>query len=180
MPPELENASVIFTDEAEAAIKKSLARWERRLRARALDEAVRARGVPAEVTGSDIERASNRLGNRGFVDGRKTVRFRSHSSDEYRFRELRAPELNEKQVEKSKTPSALIAKLYIWLGLAGTFGGLLYAPVFHRYKALAADPAWRIGFLLATTSFCIFVTGIIFKTFIQKRRRDTRSAITTN
>lgn len=171
MPAELENVSVIFTDEAEAAIKKSLARWERRLRARALDEAVRTRGVPAEVTASDIERAANRLGNRKYIASRGSERFLAHGPRDYEILEaFRNSGPDEARRNRRQTFSSLLAKVYIWLGITGTIAGILYAPILHRYKTLSADPSWRFGLLVAAAGLCMFGIGLAFKVFLSRVR----------
>ena len=73
MPTELESSSITFTDEAEIVLRKLLSRFDRQVRSRAVEEAVRRRGVPAEITGSDVQRAFNRLMFRGLRTERERV-----------------------------------------------------------------------------------------------------------
>ncbi|MGA2475350.1 MAG: hypothetical protein ABSF73_01900 [Terriglobia bacterium] len=58
---ELQRLSVTFTEEAEIALAQRLRRLERQLRGAAVEEAVRARGTPGEVTSSDIHKAYSEL-----------------------------------------------------------------------------------------------------------------------
>jgi hypothetical protein len=57
MAVEIEKPAISYTDEAQVALQRSLLLLERSIRARAADQAIKSRGTPAEVTGSDIEKA---------------------------------------------------------------------------------------------------------------------------
>src|SRR5690349_12115293 len=59
----LETPTIVFTEEAEAALRRAMMQHERRLRSNAVEFAVRARGTPAEITASDIQRAYNVIRN---------------------------------------------------------------------------------------------------------------------
>jgi hypothetical protein len=173
MPAELENTSVMFTEEAEVALKRGLSRLERRLRGRAVDEAVRTRGVPAEVTGSDIERALNKVMNRRYLPNREWERsFVLHPGQRRVLGGFVTSDPEDRQREHRRSLSEWVARLYMWVGAVGALAGVCYAPVYHRFRMLSADPAWRLGFLMAAASFCMFILGLGFKIYLSKVRLD--------
>src|SRR5260370_9524051 len=99
MPVEIEKPTVSFTDEAQRVLQQSLLRLERRIRAKAADHAIKSRGTPSEVTGSDIEKAYREL-----IDpGPRTLVPDSIKDD-------------RKQWRKSAT-LRFISRLYVWFGL---------------------------------------------------------------
>ena len=159
MPAELENATIMFTDEAEVALKKEMARIERRIRGRAIDEAVRSRGVPAEVTGSDIARASRTFMYRMYRND-----FRSSASgrisESRGIRDFVTSEASRHR-DRVRTISDLLPNFYIWLGLLTTIIGLLYPPIYYRYRILAQDRIWRSGLFIGATGLAIFFLGVL-------------------
>jgi hypothetical protein len=176
MPAELENTSITFTDEAETALHKRLLRLERELRGRAIDEAVRTRGLPAEVTGSDIQRAFNRIMSRRYLPGRDVERtsFAFHPGAQI-TRGFGISEIEGHQRERNirRSLSERVANFYAWLGFVIGLIGLLWAPVYHRVKNLSiADPIWRFGFLVAGAGLAMSFVGIAAGLFFSKIRRD--------
>jgi hypothetical protein len=171
MATDIENSSISFTEEAEVTLKRQVSRYERKIRAFALEAAVRSRGLPAEVTGSDVIRATGKLNERFLPEirrhGRYIYRDESGISSENM---VRVPYLDRGGIKRGKLPLERVAHLYAWLGAVGTIVGLVWAPAYHAVRMLSADPAWRIGFIVAEFSFAMFVSGIAVKFYVTKVR----------
>ena len=176
MSTETEQTSTVFTEEAETALRRIVSRYERRVRGRALEEAVRARGVPAEVTGSDVQRASLHVVRPTYVPSyaqrRRQERFDFEDLPLGMARIRMAERVNA--VARRTTVLERAARLYVWIGAVGTVIGLVWAPAYHKVRILSADPAWRVGFIIAQASFAMLVIGVtvkIYSSWIQSRRR---------
>lgn len=174
MPTETERTSISFTGEAELALRRTLGRFERQLRAKAADEAVRSRGVPAEVTGSDI--------NKAFLEIVAIHRVPPHLLNRVRRGELPfevAEEFLEREKTREKRPQRpkhfieKLSSLYIWAGVFIAIFGLLYAPIYKTFLGLIADPAWKTGLLIFATGTAVAVVGFVSR-FVFRRRPGTR------
>lgn len=181
MPAELENTSITFTDEAETALSRRLSRFERELRGRAIDEAVRTRGIPAEVTGSDVQRAFDRIMTRRFRAARDADRAFAFHPVAHITREFNMPELElSRRALARRSLSERVANLYMWLGIVLAIVGVMWAPIYHRVKdLLAGDPVWRFGLLLAGGGLASFLVGVLARFFLTTRLRLERAHIKT-
>jgi hypothetical protein len=177
MPAELENTSITFTDEAETALSKRLLRFERELRGRAIDEAVRTRGIPAEVTGSDVQRAFDRMMTRRFRTARDVDRTFAFHPGAHMTREFSMPGLDLRQRALARRSlSERVANLYMWLGVVLAVVGVMWAPIYHRVKDLSSgDPIWRFGLLLAGGGLATFLVGVLARLFFTTRLRLERT-----
>jgi hypothetical protein len=171
MPAELDSPSATFTEEAEVALRRALMRLERQLRGAAMDDAVRQRGLPAEVTGSDVERA--------FMRTRRATRQLAPADTEQWWDDWNRTFRNQEsgtrpgrlQTDVRFPMSQRLATAYIWGGLLLAVCGVLYPPLYHRFKELAIDPTWRFGLVLSATGVATSVIGILVKTMFAKRFR---------
>jgi hypothetical protein len=170
MSTDIENLSVTFTEEAESALRRIVARVERQIRARASEEAIRNRGIPAEVTGSDVQRASNRS-LRGYGYGTSTHFSRRRLREDSRFgnrRIISGPSISTRK----RSSLERLASLYVWLGVIGLVFGLLWAPTSSLIKVLWANPAWRAGLVITQAAGVTLALGIAVKFYARKIRQN--------
>jgi hypothetical protein len=174
MATELENASITFTEEAEVALRRAISRVERQVRGRAVEEAVRRRGVPAEVTGSDIQRAFSRFMFRR-ISARERERATFYGGEHLVPSKFTESGIELEQGRSKKKLYERIASGYIWTGAAAMLVGLLWAPTAHWVRNLASDPAWRFGFLVTVAGFATLVVGIFVKFYVAKLLNNRRN-----
>jgi hypothetical protein len=176
MPLDAERStpSVTFTEEAELALERELKRTERRLRAKAIEESIRSRGFPAEVTGTDIARASKDLSPRQILrEERFPGRFLHPEidvpMDERSIRIQAKAEAEERQWKK--TGFYKISTLYFWLGFATAIIGLFY-PLLHRILVnINQSPLWRQSALICASGVMLMFVGLFFRSQFRKRYR---------
>jgi hypothetical protein len=179
MAIEAEKQTVVFTDEAEISLRRALHRTESRLRTAAIEEAVRRRGFPAEVTGSDVSRATRVAlgGPSPTVEERN--KFVHSPIDEFmkeqqfieQYREFRKP------FRRTGTIDAM-ARVYGWFGAVLTFAGVLIPSFYTLYKSLSHDFAWRIGLMISATGIIMALLSLLLREFSSKflrTHRDERS-----
>jgi hypothetical protein len=146
MAIEIEKAAISFTDEAELALNRSISRLERRVRARAADLAIKSRGTPAEVTGSDIERA---------------------------YRDILRPTPGEPLEEKVLSNRRLrkshmlhfVSTVYVWLGVVTAIVGGLYPYV----QARLANPTFRLSTAITLTGLALSGLGLLLREYTHQR-----------
>jgi uncharacterized membrane protein len=146
MAVEIEKTAVSFTDEAELALNRSISRLERRVRARAADLAIKSRGTPAEVTGSDIERA---------------------------YRDILRPNAGEPFEEKLQSARRLrkshtlhfISTVYVWLGLVTAIVGGLYPYIQARF----ANPTFRLSMAITLIGLALSGLGFFLREYTRQR-----------
>jgi len=147
MAVEIEKPAVSFTGEAEMALNRSVSRLERRLRAKAANLAIKSRGTPAEVTGSDVERAYRDVLRLDIPE-----RYEDKLDDERRLRRLRRLHL--------------VSMMYMLIGLVIAVAGGLY-PYVHEHLG---NPTFRLS--VATVSAGLAVSGVGFFLREYTRQRD--------
>lgn len=172
MATDVPSLSVNFSEEAESAIRKATARYERRLRAQALDEAVRSRGVPAEVTGSDIAKADFELRSR------RDIRRGFSRLEQRRIMESRERNL-QSEIEgwshQSPYLSSLerVAALYVRFGAFVAAAGVGILIFYRAYVQVKTDPVSRIGLLVTAAGLATIMLGyavrILQKSFYRRR-----------
>jgi hypothetical protein len=172
MATDVPSLSVNFSEEAEHAIQKATARYERRLRAQALDAAVRSRGVPAEVTGSDIAKADFDL------RARREIRRGFSRLEERRLLESRDRGTQtdiEHWIHRPPYLSALdrVASLYIRLGAFTALAGVGILLFYRAYIQVKTDPVSRVGLLVTAAGLGTVLLGyavrVIQKGFYKRR-----------
>ena len=173
--PQIEQTSASFTEEAEAAVQKSLHRVERRLRLKALDEALRTRGWPPEVTASDVFKAEvelrpsrdprnpRDLRNLRDLDDRSYLRALEERAD---F--LRSERPPNRRVSRAWRLLDTITRVYLVIGVIFAVGGLLYAPLLDRITLLLHDANWKRGLTLSLSGALLVVMSVLFR-WINKR-----------
>lgn len=171
MPIEAERTSVTFTDEAEVVLRRLLNRLDRQLRGNAIDEAVRARGFPAEITGSDVHKASM-----GFFATRRLApnvrdRIAHGETPSQVFSEFLEVEEKSKRAKRPKSSTEKLASLYMRFGIAVAFGGLLYAPLLKGFMHLAGDPVWKIGLMISVSGIGLALMGYVLSRMLLRRQR---------
>jgi hypothetical protein len=173
-----ENA-VTFTSEAESAVEREVKRFERRLRAKSIETSIRARGFPAEVTGTDVAKTSADL-------GRVIERKRSAEIDSEIFHSLTPPPyftpIEEKETsEESRVKRTSLYKLftiYAWLGVITAVIGFLY-PIFHdSVLNLLHSEVGRQGILLTGSGVLFAIVAFAARNWIAnvstRKRRPVR------
>jgi hypothetical protein len=167
MPSPLEHASASFTEEAEAAVQKALQRIERRLRGKALEEAMRTRGWPLEVTASDVHRAEfewrPRRDSSNSPRERALLRF-SEDKEGALLSNLGARNASR----KPKRLLDVLALAYQVIGLFFAIAGLVYAPLLKRVSSLLHDPNWRRGLTLSLVGSTLFLMSALVR-WMQKK-----------
>jgi hypothetical protein len=158
MTVEMEKPAVSFTDEAQAAVQRSILRLERRIRARAADQAIKARGTPAEVTGSDIEKAYRELiGSSG-----RDLSVQSLQTDRRHWQRL--------------TWLRLVSVIYTWAGFFIALVGGIYP--FIRSQLL--NPSVKLSVTLAGSGLVVAGLGLTMRAYLKYReaiRRDEKGRI---
>src|SRR5205823_4824031 len=150
-------ASVEFTPEAESAIQRVVNRLERNIRALAVDEAVRARGVPAEVTGSDVSKVSvtfDLLGAMRMAPRRETSKETGAEDLRSYFRAL-LTDTNR----RASFNAQLLSKTYMVLGIALFIAGVVYVPFTKFIAELSSNAPLRRGSLIASVGLVIALLG---------------------
>jgi hypothetical protein len=167
--------SITFTDEAELALQRVLRRLERELRARAVDDAVRTRGVPAEVTGTDVNRAYSETRSVSRIVTRRSPYLDDpdlppHVRDQLYLQHFIHTEGTSE--ERRKSASERLAKMYIILGVIVGALGVLFPPLYKLGRGLLSEPIWRLG--LATSAFGILTAllGLGFQSYLQSRAAE--------
>jgi hypothetical protein len=145
MVVEIEKGSVSFTDEAQIALQRVLLRLERRIRAKAADQAIKSRGTPAEVTGSDVERAYRELSQPDSIDS---------------FQRL----ASERGFRRSHMVR-LVSKAYIFVGLVIAIAGGFY-PYFHERFA---NPTFRFSAAITLGGLVLSLVGFFFGEYMRQR-----------
>ena len=145
MPVEIERSAVSFTDEAQAALHRSLVQLERRIRAKAADNAIKSHGTPAEVTGSDIEKAY-----RDLIESNPRDVF-DESTQGSRGNWRRSTRLD------------VLASLYTWLGLfVAVCGG-----AFPFIRAQLANPTIRASALFVASGLLLAILGVVMRAYLR-------------
>jgi hypothetical protein len=135
--------SVQFTEEAEFVLRSELEQLVNDLRAAAAEEAVRTRGIPAEVTGSDMSRVFENLKGR-IATGSPTFEVERTSHFAARAERLR-----------------LIAEVYKWLGLVSFIGAISFILLPKILGPnLFSDPSTRLSAMIAVGG--VFASGLGF------------------
>lgn len=162
MPTDLEKQTVTFTESGEAAIRRTVHGVESRLRSNAIDEAVRRRGFPVEVTSSDVERASRHFGAQfaSRVGGSGTI---DALSAEYMLRD-RMMLQRYREMRRHKT-SVLdrVGSLYTRVGISLAVSGVVVPALYMLYRWLSHDFAWRIGLLTAAAGLLTAGMGFVLR-----------------
>lgn len=165
MPVEEVKGSIVFTDEAEVALRRTLNRLERRLRIRAVDEAVRARGVPAEVTSSDVNRASTEVS----LPRRLPPGVWSERPPEFGDRLFEPGEgLDAWQIPRFTVDRLLT--VYVLLGAVTALIGLIYPWVVEFLAKIQSDPLRRTGLLIAISGLMLALVSALLQRVLRKRR----------
>jgi hypothetical protein len=144
MPVEIEKPFVSFTEEAQRVLQHSVTRLERRIRAKAADNAIKSRGTPSEVTGSDVEKAYREILGSNLPQG-------------FSGRTLR-----ELRVRRKTSSLRFISTLYVWFGVLIAVCGGIYP--FIRVKML--DPTVRFSVLAAVSGLIVALLGVVFKAYL--------------
>jgi hypothetical protein len=151
MAVEIEKAAVSFTDEAELALTRSMSRLERRVRARAADLAIKSRGTPAEVTGSDVERAYREV-------------LRPNVGEP-----IEGKERSERRARKLYTLHFL-STMYTWLGLVIACLGILYPYIHDRL----ANPTFRLSVVISFTGLALAGVSYLFGQYARQHELARR------
>jgi hypothetical protein len=174
---------VTFTNEAESAIEREVQRFERRLRARAIEESIRSRGFPAEVTGTDVARSSREIATRrkvrggeylpeaGTVDEVEEIEHRLAYQKLLHADEQDSPEV--RNWRKSAIYKLLTA--YGWTGVAVAAAGSMYPLLHGAVLSLAHNPIWRQAFLLSTAGVALAVAGFSMRSYYRRKYTRIRS-----
>jgi len=170
-PGEIESSAISFTEEAETALKRFISRFERQVRGHALEEAVRRRGLPAEVTGSDVQRAFNHLMWRHVPPRDRSLAI--HSPESFFQERFGSPDTETRERDRPRHFYQRLASAYIWLGALAFLGGVIWAPASHFAARFAGDPAWRTGFYIALSGLVVALLGIVVR-FSFDRLLNTR------
>jgi len=144
MAVEIEKPAVSFTDEAQRALQTSLQRVERRIRAKAADLAIKARGTPTEVTASDIEKAYRELigsGTRDVFPGKTEI---------------------DRKLGRKTINLRFISTLYVWFGVLIALCGVTYP--FIRPKLI--DPSVRFSVLVGLSGLLVAALGQGLKAYL--------------
>ena len=141
MAVEIEKPSVSFTNEAQRALQHSLLRVERKIRARAADKAIKSRGTPSEVTGSDIEKAYRE------VIGRNTPNFSTDRMGD--------------QILRKDRRLQLMARFCIVLGLSSTVLAAIYPFIRNQLQ----NPSLRFSVILAVGGLFMAGIGLLVRVF---------------
>lgn len=168
MPIEAERTSVTFTEEAEVVLRRLLNRLDRQLRGNAIDEAVRARGLPAEITGTDVHKASMEL----LATRRLSPHVRNRLTRGEMLSQVFPGYIDEKarRAKPPKSPVEKIASLYMRFGIAVAFGGLLYAPLLKGFMHLVGDPVWKIGLMISLAGIGVALMGYVVSRMLLRRQ----------
>lgn len=176
MPTEVEGQAVKFTESAETAIRRAVHRLESRLRSAAINDAVRQRGFPAEVTSSDVERASRNVVREFGLSGAGGVTL-DPLATEYLLKErLMAGSYRAYRDRKAGVWDRL-AHAYIRLGVVFTVGGVAVPALYTLYKWLSHEFEWRIGLLIATIGILLSGSGFLLKEVAPKTSFLRREAL---
>ena len=156
MTVEMEKPAVSFTDEAQAAIQRSILRLERRIRARAADQAIKSRGTPAEVTGSDIEKAYREL-----LMG-------SYERDAV----LQSLHTDRKHWQRV-TWLRLVSVIYTWAGFFIALVGGIYPFI----RSQLQNPSVKLSVTLAASGLVVAGLGLTMRAYLKYReavRKDEK------
>jgi hypothetical protein len=145
MVVEIEKGSVSFTDEAQVSLQRVLLRLERRIRAKAADQAIKSHGTPAEVTGSDVERAYRELSQPDSIDS---------------FQRL----VSERKFRRSHMVR-LISKAYIFVGLVTALAGGFYPYIHDRL----ANPTFRLSAVITLSGLGLSGLGFFLGEYMRQR-----------
>jgi hypothetical protein len=173
---ELQRRSITFTEEAEAALAQKLRRLERQIRGDAIEEAVRGRGAPGEVTGSDINRAYFGL-------------FRSRRLPPAYYRDVifrgelppivgRGPVEEDMEPERESRPKTYLERIgtvYIKVGLIVAVGGVLFPLVARLVSTiLHASKQAQGGFLVAAAGLLTALFGYVARSMAETKLRQRK------
>jgi|HubBroStandDraft_6_1064221.scaffolds.fasta_scaffold200800_2 hypothetical protein len=167
--------SITFTDAAELALQQALRRLERDLRARAIDDAVRTRGVPAEVTSTDVNRAYSETRNVSRIVTRRTPYLDDpdlppHVREQlYLQHIIRAEGSSE---EHRKSASERLARAYIIFGAIVGSLGVLFPPLYKLGRGLLSEPIWRLGLATSAIGILTALLGVGFQSYLQSRAAE--------
>src|SRR5271157_3217305 len=133
MPSVERSSSISFTAEAELAVQRVLRRLERELRARAIDDAVRTRGVPAEVTSTDVNRAYSETRSVSRIVTRRGTYLDDPDlpvsvRDQLYLQHVARTEGTSE--ERRKSAFERLAKMYIIFGVVVCALGVLFPPLY--------------------------------------------------
>ena len=166
MPLESEHtdsASVVFTPEGEIALEREVKRFERKLRAAAIEASIRVRGFPAEVTSTDVSRSARQL-SRLRPLGLETddpLRRAFHINEMGRVEAISAsPDKQQNEALEKRWRRTAIYRLftiYAWLGMLTTVVGILYPIMHDSILNMLRSPLWRQGLLIAGTGLLLGV-----------------------
>ena len=155
MVVEIEKSSVSFTDEAHRSLQTSLARLERRIRAKAADEAIKSRGTPTEVTGSDIEKAYRMI-----VGLTPSGLFDERMQDEHNH-------------WRKAALLRLTSTVYTGFGIFLAIGGIVYP--FIRSQLL--NPSQRLSVMIAASGVLLAAVGMSMRSYLRYREFRRRENI---
>lgn len=162
MPTELDKQVVTFTESGEVAIRRAVHRVESRLRSSAIDEAVRQRGFPAEVTSSDVERASRHFATEFVSRTGATERFDPLSA-EYMLRDRITLQRYRDMHRRRTSVFERVGSIYTRVGVSLVVGGVVVPTLYMLYKSLSHDFAWRIGLMTAAAGLAMTASGFILR-----------------
>lgn len=168
MPLETEKQSVVFTDEAELALRRAVQRLESRLRRAVIEESVRQRGFPVEVTGSDVERAARHSTFALRARPDIAAGFDPIPADEALREKLLLTELFQSGRQRRNLTERM-ADAYTRVGIALAAGGILVPSLYVLYRSLSRDLPWRIGLLVCGTGIAMALIGVLMRAILAKR-----------
>src|ERR1700674_2117271 len=169
--------TVTFTTEAELALEREVARFERRLRAKAIEASVRTRGFPAEVTGTDVAKSSRDLSHLKTsvsADEEMVHHWSLQSAADRRYemvaRSLERGEAEDPEKNRYKRTSIYrLFSIYGWLGVAVSLIGAMY-PVLHDViKGVLHNPDLRQAFLISSMGLGLAVVGFAARSLFKRR-----------
>jgi hypothetical protein len=123
------------------ALSRSVSRLERRIRAKAADLAIKAHGTPAEVTGSDVEKAYREL--------------------------LTAPDAHEYKLDSQRRRLRrshmifLMSTVYSWMGLVIAAFGVLYPYIHARLE----NRVFRFSMAIVVTGLTLSTVGFVLREY---------------
>jgi hypothetical protein len=146
-------ASIVLTEEAEAALRRVMLHQERRLRAGAVESAVRRRGTPAEVTASDVQRADFMLRRRPALSQAPSgvVReiaypFRDEQPGIFEYYQAQEEdELRRKKLQSLPPRIRFLISVYKRIGIALLVAGLPIPFLYDYVSVLMETKGFRIG-----------------------------------